>query len=196
MAWKSAGFPRRLEILLTRLSTNCLVWSGWELTFALGESTPSSGGKHSGLVSSPFTARQEPPGCNAHCLLLPARSSCRGRDLKHCQPPRHRTESSPPGFAAAPIQLCRVPQGPHPDRGLSPLKRRAAPGAACPWGAPVPPPEAGARLQTVMDDRGSRKENPGSWRNTTSLRYVDDFSAWAPRVTATGLYSCIHCIEV
>lgn len=58
VVWKSAGFPIYLEILLTRLSTNGLIWSGWKVTFALGESSPSSGGKHSGLVSSPFIALQ------------------------------------------------------------------------------------------------------------------------------------------
>lgn len=40
-AWKSAGFPIYLEILLTTLSTNCLICSVWELVFLYVRAAPA-----------------------------------------------------------------------------------------------------------------------------------------------------------
>lgn len=58
--------------------------------------------------------------------------------------------------------------------GVCPCPNEGLPRHRVPVGSAGSPAEAGARLQTVLDNPGSRKENPGSWRNTTSLQYVDD----------------------
>lgn len=110
MSQKPARFPIYLEILLTRSSTNCLIGSAWKLRLALGKAPQAQAGSTSGwshLPSLHCTSPQVATLTSTSCLLTLAA----GGHLQHTQNPHYRTECIAPGFAAVPIQLCRVPQG-------------------------------------------------------------------------------------